>query len=241
MMLIEVAKVGKYRSSAGRPVEITQRTITDLADSFERLGERNPVPLVIGHPKQNHPAYGWVESLQVAGRTLIAKVKDVQEDLKKAVKDGRYRKVSVSFHGDHSPANPNKGGPYLRHVGILGAATPAVPDLAPISLSDESEAVFLSDYIEHNPAKEIDNKIEEYIGQGKVHPREKEALMKVLCGEIDLADDCEEELTDVYRILDRLPETVVLRELSAHQEGRDGPKDLPPLPDGWVYGPKLED
>lgn len=96
-------------------------------------------PLVLGHPEHDKPAYGWVESLKVGQEctqdkppvnVLYAKFKDVQSDFTKLIQDGLYKKRSASFYPDGR----------LRHVGFLGAASPAVKGLANVKFNEVDEA-----------------------------------------------------------------------------------------------------
>jgi hypothetical protein len=60
---------------------------------------------------------------------------DTAKDL---VKDGHYRKVSISFYSPDSAINPHKGKWSARHLALLGASPPAVKGLEPFSFSEES-------------------------------------------------------------------------------------------------------
>ncbi|MBK7380339.1 MAG: hypothetical protein IPJ03_15375 [Ignavibacteriales bacterium] len=46
-----------------------------IAQSYDPAVQE--APIVIGHPVDSSPAYGWVESLKVVGDRLIAKAKDL--------------------------------------------------------------------------------------------------------------------------------------------------------------------
>jgi hypothetical protein len=96
----------------------------------------NPVihepPVVIGHPREDAPAFGWVEKLKaefVDGvNTLFAQFKQLNPEFKKLVESGAYKKRSAAFYPDGT----------LRHVGFLGAVPPAVKGLADISFADSN-------------------------------------------------------------------------------------------------------
>jgi hypothetical protein len=88
-------------------------------------------PLVVGHPKDNSPAFGWVAGLKKAGSVLYAKFKDVVPEFENLVKGGSYKKRSAAFYPDGR----------LRHVGFLGAVPPAVKGLADLKFEDGQEAV----------------------------------------------------------------------------------------------------
>ncbi|WP_132098480.1 hypothetical protein [Gulbenkiania mobilis] len=97
---------------------------------------RFAAPLVIGHPQDNTPAYGWVARLVAEGDDLFAEVDTIDPLLADAIRVGMYRKISASLYLPESPANPVPGVLYLRHVGLLGGAAPAVKGLAPVTLSE---------------------------------------------------------------------------------------------------------
>jgi hypothetical protein len=98
--------------------------------------------LVIGHAGDNDslPAYGWIKGFEKRGENLYANVEftPVAKDL---VKDGHYRKVSISFYSPDSAINPFKGKWSARHLALLGASPPAVKGLEPFSFS-EAEGVY---------------------------------------------------------------------------------------------------
>ena len=99
-------------------------------------------PLVIGHQGDNDsvPSFGWIKGFSRKGENLYAEVEftDTAKDL---VKDGHYRKVSISFYSPDSQINPNPGKWSARHLALLGAAPPAVKGLEPFSFS-ERDGVF---------------------------------------------------------------------------------------------------
>jgi hypothetical protein len=98
-------------------------------------------PFVVGHPKTDDPAYGWASRLGTVGDKLLAEGDQVDPAFAQLVNDGRYPKISASFFTPKSPANPVPGVWYLRHVGFLGGAAPAVTGLKPASFSADDDGV----------------------------------------------------------------------------------------------------
>lgn len=99
-------------------------------------------PIVVGHPKMNAPAYGWVKGLAVEGGKLVGTVEQVNADFAAAVKGGAYKKISASFWLPEARGNPKPGHYYLRHVGFLGGHAPAVHGLKPAEFAaDEADVV----------------------------------------------------------------------------------------------------
>lgn len=113
-------------------------------------------PIVIGHPKDNAPAYGWVKGLARKGDVLEATADQVDPSFAESVKAGRYKKVSASFYKPDSPSNPKPGTYYLRHVGFLGAQPPAVKGLRDASFAGDADA-FVTIELSEPPATFFSN------------------------------------------------------------------------------------
>ena len=80
------------------------------------------VPLVIGHPKLDEPAHGWVSKLEVKGDDLIGHFKNVSEGMRNLVKNRNYKKISCAVMRPEF----NNGKLGLQHVGLFGARAVAV-------------------------------------------------------------------------------------------------------------------
>lgn len=112
---------------------------------------KHEAPLVIGHPADDRPAYGWVQSLAFSEGLLKAVPRDVQPTLKDHVDSGRYKKISAGFYHPQAPGNPAPGVFYLRHVGFLGAQPPAVKGLPPVQFSDSADDYVTLEFSERDP------------------------------------------------------------------------------------------
>ncbi|MBV6421203.1 MAG: hypothetical protein DAHOPDDO_02477 [Ignavibacteriaceae bacterium] len=132
-MIFEIFKVGTHTSDKGISKDYTLDDLNFIASTYNP--SEDEAPIVIGHPADNDPAFGWVSSLSVSddGR-LIANAPDdkLHPDFLTALKDGRYKKRSISLTPEGK----------LRHVGFLGAAKPAVKGLADIQFSSPSSVVY---------------------------------------------------------------------------------------------------
>lgn len=98
-------------------------------------------PLVVGHPRHDLPAYGWVHSLAYSEGGLDATPAQVNTDFADMVAAGAFKKISASFYAPDAPQNPVPGIYYLRHVGFLGAQPPAVKGLRQPSFADDEVGV----------------------------------------------------------------------------------------------------
>lgn len=131
-MWVEIFKTGKHKDSKGREEEYKEETLEKIANIYNSKVQQDnsyEAPVVLGHPKNNEPAFGWVERLKRSGEKLLAKLKDLSDEFIKELKDKRYRKVSMSIYPDLM----------LRHIGFLGAAQPAIKGLKPIIFDSNSE------------------------------------------------------------------------------------------------------
>lgn len=98
-------------------------------------------PLVIGHPKHDAPAAGWVKSLTGDAQGLTAEPQQVDPAFAELLAKHSFKKISASFYHPDAANNPVPGVYYLRHVGFLGAQPPSVKGLRPIELADGEEGV----------------------------------------------------------------------------------------------------
>jgi hypothetical protein len=122
---IEIFRAGDY----GAKGKYNEADIDRLVANYDPA--RHEAPIVIGHPGDDRPAYGWVAALKRQGPTLIAKLRQVHEGFSKMVRDGAFKKRSVAIYRDLASK-----GPYLRHVGFLGATPPEIKGLADLKFAD---------------------------------------------------------------------------------------------------------
>lgn len=153
-MWIEIFRTGVHTDSSGRERNFSGEDISSIAEKYNSsvaADSSSEAPLVIGHPKDNTPAYGWVERLARRGETLLAKLKKLSPEIIEQVRQGAFRKVSISLFPDMM----------LRHVGLLGGATPAVKGLQNISFNDEESpeiisAFYFNDYTSNEDRSNAD-------------------------------------------------------------------------------------
>jgi hypothetical protein len=98
-------------------------------------------PIVVGHPADNHPAYGWIGKLTLDDGHVVAEPSDVNPDFAELVQKRAYRTRSASWYLPDAPSNPKPGSLYLRHVGFLGATPPAIKGLRDVSFGASTEGV----------------------------------------------------------------------------------------------------
>lgn len=114
-------------------------------------------PLTVGHPKDNLPAYGWVQRVFIneAGNLAIDP-HQVDPAFAEMVRAGRFKKRSASFYPPGAPHNPTPGKWYLRHVAFLGAQPPAVAGLKDIGFAADEQALCFAETINVTPSTTTD-------------------------------------------------------------------------------------
>lgn len=140
---IEICKAGRHTDMSGNQHTITVADLEAAAKAYDP--SVHEAPFVIGHPKDNHPAYGWTAGLSVDGDRLIAHPDQLNPEFAEWVESGAYKKRSASFYPPNSANNPTPGTFYLRHVGFLGAQPPAIKGLAEINFSEADDFVEFSE------------------------------------------------------------------------------------------------
>jgi len=131
---LHIFKAGLHTSGNGITRAYSAAELAACAAAYDP--RRYPAPLVVGHPSDNTPAYGWVARLVAEGDDLYAEVGTIDPLLADAIRVGMYRKISASLYLPESAVNPVPGVLYLRHVGLLGGAAPAVKGLTPVTLAE---------------------------------------------------------------------------------------------------------
>lgn len=111
----EIFKAGDY-GSKGKYSE------ADLDLMVANFNISDQVPIVVGHPATDAPAWGWLAEVKRVGRILTGKVGELHKDFAQALLENKFRNRSVRIA--KTPA-----GPKLLHLGFLGAVLPQVEGL----------------------------------------------------------------------------------------------------------------
>jgi hypothetical protein len=139
MKRIHIFKAGKHTSAAGTTLEFGEDVVREAAEAYDPA--IHEAPIVVGHPKDNGPAFGWISALEYSDGQLDALPHQVNADFAELVQQGTYKKVSASFYAPDAKANPKPGTFYLRHVGFLGAQPPAIKGLDGVEFNEDDDGV----------------------------------------------------------------------------------------------------
>lgn len=163
-----IFKTGKHTDSAGNEREWTESDLDKMVQSYDKT--KHEAPIVIGHPKTNAPAFGWIEELKRVGDTLYALPKQLVNEFVEMVNKGLFKKRSISLYPDGT----------LRHVGFLGAQPPAVKGLPDVEFKEDEQLETIetdaatTDLEDKTDIKELEAEIENYKTQLKVLEQKEE-------------------------------------------------------------------
>lgn len=157
---IRIARTGTFTSNEGIQVSFGAAELAATAAAYDPAAD--PAPLVVGHPKLDDPAYGWVSGLAVEGDTLVATPDKVEPTFAEMVSEGRFPKVSARFYPPEHPANPKPGAWYLKHIGFLGAHAPGIKGLGTVQFADGAdEGAVTLDFSSHEQEAALADKEKE--------------------------------------------------------------------------------
>lgn len=147
---LHIFKAGRHTAMSGARLAFSESDLAASAAAYDPA--LHEAPLVIGHPKHDMPAYGWVKSVSFSDgdefqdASLFATPAQVNADFADMVAAGAFKKISASFYPPNAPSNPVPGVYYLRHVGFLGAQPPAIKGLAQVAFADNNDYVTFSEW-----------------------------------------------------------------------------------------------
>lgn len=161
---IQIFKPGRHTTMAGQAISFSESDLQATVGAYDPA--LHEAPLVVGHPRADLPAYGWVSALSFSEGGIDATPAQVNADFADMVAAGAFKKISASFYAPDAPQNPVPGVYYLRHVGFLGAQAPAVKGLRSPAFADgEAGVLDFSEYDDVDNASLWRNLREWFIGK----------------------------------------------------------------------------
>lgn len=132
--LLHIFKPGRWTTMAGESIEFSQADCEASANAYSAALHK--APLVIGHPRTDDPAKGWVKSMVATAKGLFVEPMKVDPAFAEEVNAGRWGTISTKFYRPTDPNNPVPGVWYPRHIGFLGAQPPGVKGLEEPAFSE---------------------------------------------------------------------------------------------------------
>ncbi len=129
---------GEQVDSNGTKKAWTGKELDQIVANTKKLIDKNifsGAPMVIGHPKADAPAYGWIQDLKREGSVLSVKGDKLHDEFAEGVEKGLWPNRSIRI---------GKGvdGFYLKHVGFLGAVPPAIEGMDSIYNASTDDECF---------------------------------------------------------------------------------------------------
>lgn len=146
MRSLHLITAGRHTDNAGAATAFTSEMLAAVAAGYST--ELHEAPIVVGHPKADAPAYGWIASLEARDGGLWGEPRQVDPQFAEMVSKGRFKKLSIALYRPEHPNNPKPGAWYLRHVGFLGAQPPAVKGLKPVEFADGDDGIVTVEFSE---------------------------------------------------------------------------------------------
>jgi hypothetical protein len=70
MKRMQIFKTGTHTSANGVTLDFNETTIKQAIAAYDPAVHE--APIVVGHPKDNHPAYGWIKSVDFEDGAIVA-------------------------------------------------------------------------------------------------------------------------------------------------------------------------
>lgn len=145
----EIFRAGSYPQRS-----VSAEDIAAIAKNYD--ASFHEAPISIFHWGDGY-AYGWIQELKAEGDSLMARFKDVTDDLKELVALKKLKNHSIELYEDLDGR-----GLYLKALAMLGSEAPAVKGMNPISFA-EGEAQSIK--FEEVPAFATDFAVDYYKAQ----------------------------------------------------------------------------
>jgi len=129
---------GEQVDSNGTKKVWTENELDQIVTNTKKLIDKNifsGAPMVIGHPKTDAPAYGWIHDLKRDGNVLSVKGDKLHDEFAKGVENGLWPNRSIRI-------GKGADGFYLKHVGFLGAVPPAIGGMDSIYNANTDDECF---------------------------------------------------------------------------------------------------
>ena len=103
-----------HSNALGEPMSFARSDALDLVASYDFAAD--PAPIIIGTPKMDDPAFGWVSGLSIAAGKIVATIENLSSKLAEAIREGAFKGVSMDAYPPTHPHNPKPGRWYLKHI-----------------------------------------------------------------------------------------------------------------------------
>ena len=116
---------GAYPIAEGRNVTFAEVDLRMMQTAYNELKPQRHAPLVVGHPEDDRPSHGYIDSLKlIDDKHLIGYGHEMSHGLHSGLREGLYRRYGAQFFAPDNPKNPVPGIWFLKHLGFIGPEPP---------------------------------------------------------------------------------------------------------------------
>jgi len=167
---IDVFKTGTHTDMAGVTRTWTEADLDKIVAASQDLA----APAVIGHPKIDAPAWGWVDEVKKEAGRIWVRFSDLVPEFAEMVKKKMFPNRSIALNPDLS----------IRHIGFLGAVPPAVKGLERIKFTDVEPMVVIEFSEEADLLDRVFNRMKAFfISEENKHKNKEEPMTKTFTQE----------------------------------------------------------
>jgi hypothetical protein len=135
---IPFIRTGRFTDKNGTTAEIKPETLDKIIASTRSYPYQNgEFPVVIGHPKEDSPAWGWISKNSIVKEknilSALADDSSFAAEFREWISKKLYKTVSVALRPDWS----------IKHIGFLGAQPPAVTGLPAVEFSSSPNDIII--------------------------------------------------------------------------------------------------
>jgi len=216
---VAIFRAGKYPQG-----EYTQQDLDEMITNYDPV-HAHEAPISTDH-EQEGPAQGWVSQLKREGTLLYAKFKQVSDEFRSQIREGRFKKPSAEIH----PNYEGSGKKYLYAVTFLGARVPQIKGLPAAAFSDGNavkETITIPFQEEDQMAKELAEQLAEKDAElAKFREEQKKKDETLQAKETELAQFREKQKKDGEALqakdaeLARVKKHTEMKEVSSFFEAR---------------------
>ena len=95
--MFDIFRAGTRRDNNGREVTISAADVAACAAAYDPA--KHEAPIVIGHPKTEDPAYGWIKGLSADAAGNLAAEFGVSAERIRQIEVAAFKKLRVALAG----------------------------------------------------------------------------------------------------------------------------------------------
>lgn len=168
--MLELFRVTDKTARNGKRYKIGAEELRQSAAAYDP--KLKAAPLVIGHPKDDSPAFGWLKRVDAVADLLTGEPTSVAAAFAEAVNAKAFPKISMAFYPPDAANNPKPGVFYPRHVGFFGGQQTIVDGLLDAVIPPEAVAQSAPAFADENTDDIAEFELEYAEPAGPIEPKQ---------------------------------------------------------------------